>query len=103
VTLTITGPGWLWTTGQEYANCVSFSEITELIDAAAAAGDLDADAEARLDALLDEGRARFDAGDYGGAASTFRKLVNAIPTGGAALDDLAAKGEELVAWAKGLR
>jgi type 1 glutamine amidotransferase len=92
-----------WTAGQEYANCVSFSEVSELIDAAAAAGDLDADAETRLDGLLSEGRAQFDGNDYVAAASTFRNLVNAIPAGSDALDDLAAKGEELVAWAKGLR
>ena len=47
-----------WTAGLQYANCVSFSEVSELIDAAAAAGDLDADAETRLDALLGEGRAQ---------------------------------------------
>jgi type 1 glutamine amidotransferase len=92
-----------WTAGQKYANCVSFSEVSELIDAAAAAGDLDADAEARLDALLGEGRAQFDANDYIAAASTFRELVKAIPAGGDTLDELAVKGEELVAWAKGLR
>jgi hypothetical protein len=92
-----------WTAGLQYANCVSFSEVSELIDAAAAAGDLDADAETRLDALLGEGRAQFDDNNYVAAASTFRKLVNAIPAGGDALDNLAAKGAELVAWAKGLR
>jgi type 1 glutamine amidotransferase len=95
-----------WTAGEEYANCVTFSEVSGLIDAAAAAGDVDADGEARLDALLGEGRARFDEEDYVGAASAFRKLVTAIREeveGGAAQDELAAKGEELVAWAKGLR
>ncbi|HET9347361.1 MAG TPA: ThuA domain-containing protein, partial [Candidatus Limnocylindrales bacterium] len=93
-----------WTAGQEYANCVSFSEVSELIDAAAAVGDLDADGEARLDALLGDGRALFDDADYVGAASTFRALVNAIgqEATGASRDELAAKGEELVAWAKGL-
>jgi hypothetical protein len=94
-----------WTAGEQYANCVSFSEVSELIDAAVAAGDLDADGEARLDALLGAGRARFDDEDYVGAASTFAKLVHAIRTeaaGGAALDELAAKGDELVAWAQGL-
>lgn len=64
---------------------------------------MNADAETRPDALLGEGRAEFDDNDYVGAASTFRKLVNAIPAGGDALDDLAAKGEEIVAWANGLR
>jgi type 1 glutamine amidotransferase len=94
-----------WTAGLEYANCVSFREVSDLIEAAAAVGDLDADGEARLDRLLSDGRAQFDGSDYGAAASTFRKLVNAVgkEATGASRDELAAKGEELVAWAKGLR
>ena len=94
-----------WTAGEAYANCVTFSEVAGLIDAAAAAGDLDEDGEARLEALLAQGREQFDAEKYMAAASTFRTLVDAIrgeSAGGAALDELASRAAELVAWAKGL-
>ena len=95
-----------WTAGETYANCVSFSEVADLIEAAADAGDLDADGKARLDALLAEGRAQFDAEQYVTAASTFRVLAGAAAeeaASAAASEPLVAKAEELVAWAKGLR
>ena len=94
-----------WSAGLEYANCVSFSEVSDAIEAAAAVGDLTAAGEARLSGLLSDGRAQFDGSDYGGAATTFRELVNAVAqeATGASRAGLAAKGEELVAWAKGLR
>jgi hypothetical protein len=68
-------------------------------------GDLTAAGEARLSGLLSDGRAKFDGSDYGGAATTFRALVNAVgqEATGASRAGLEAKGEELVAWAKGLR
>ena len=94
-----------WTAGETYANCVTFSEVADLIDAAADAGDLDGDGQARLEALLAQGRAQFDAEQYVTAASTFRVLAGAAAdeAGAASREQLVAKAEELVAWAKGLR
>ena len=95
-----------WTAGETYANCVTFSEVADLIESTADAGDLDADGRARLEALLAKGRAEFDAEQYVTAASTFRVLAEAAAeeAGSAgAREQLVAKAEELVAWAKGLR
>ena len=95
-----------WTAGETYANCVTFSEVADLIESTADAGDLDADGRARLEALLAKGRAEFDAEQYVTAASTFRVLADAAAeeAGSAgAREQLVAKAEELVAWAKGLR
>ena len=83
-----------WTAGEAYANCVSFSEVADLIDAA----DLDGAGKARLHELLAEGRSEFDAEQYGPAARTFGELARAVRGD----DLLSVRAEELVAWAKGL-
>jgi type 1 glutamine amidotransferase len=87
-----------WTAGEAYANCVSFSEVADLIDAA----DLDGAGKARLEALLAKGRAEFDAEEYVTAASTFGELVRAVRSDAAASEQLAVRAQELVDWAKGL-
>ena len=98
-------------TGRPHATGCSSSRA-DLLDrpalppAPADAGDLDADGKARLDALLAEGRAQFDAEQYVTAASTFRVLAGAAAEEAASAEagePLVAKAEELVAWAKGLR
>ena len=67
-----------------------------------------------LRSLLADARAEFDAKDYDGAVSVLNQFVaqtkksancrsgSSCPDGGAALAKLEAKGEELIAWSKGL-
>ncbi|HZB75290.1 MAG TPA: ThuA domain-containing protein, partial [Solirubrobacteraceae bacterium] len=104
-----------WTAGQEYANCVTFNEVSELLAAAVAAGNVNSAGNAVLSSLLVSAKAKFDAKDYTGAVSVLNQFVSqakkpancrsgsSCPDGGAALAKLAAKGEELIDWAHGLR
>ncbi len=103
-----------WTAGEEYANCVTFNEVSELLAASVAAGDVNSAGNTVLGSLLADARARFEAKDYTGAVSVLNRFVaqakkpancrsgSSCPDGGAALAKLAAKGEELIAWSRGL-
>jgi type 1 glutamine amidotransferase len=103
-----------WTAGQEYANCVTFHEVAELLAASVAAGNVNSAGNTVLSSLLAEARAHFEAEDYDGAISVLKELVaetersvncrsgGRCPDGGAALEALGAKGDELIDWAKGL-
>ncbi len=67
-----------------------------------------------LRSLLADARAEFEAKRYNGAVSALNKFVaqtkktancrsgSGCPDGGAALAQLGAKGEELIAWSRGL-
>jgi type 1 glutamine amidotransferase len=104
-----------WTAGEEYANCVTFNEVSELLAASVAAGNVNAAGNAVLSSLLASARAKFEAKDYAGAVSVLNQFVSqakkpancrsgsSCPDGGAALAKLAAKGEELIDWANGLK
>jgi type 1 glutamine amidotransferase len=104
-----------WTAGEEYANCVTFNEVSELLAASVASGGVNSAGNAVLGSLLAESKAAFDAHDYTGAASVLNQFVaqtrksancragSGCPDGGAALAKLGAKGEELIDWSKGLR
>jgi type 1 glutamine amidotransferase len=103
-----------WTAGQEYANCVTFHEVAELLAASVAAGNVNSTGDAALSSLLADARAEFEAGDYDGSISLLKEFVDQTkrssncrsgskcPDGGAALDALEDKGDELIDWAKGL-
>ncbi len=103
-----------WTAGQEYANCVTFHEVAELLAASVAAGNVNSAGDAALSSLLADARADFEAGDYDGSISLLKEFVDQTkrssncksgskcPDGGAALDALEDKGDELIDWAKGL-
>ena len=103
-----------WTAGVGYLNCVTFNEVSELLAAAVAAGNVNAAGNAVLSGLLAEAKAEFDAENYRRAASILQTFVaqakrpaNCRDATGkcpdpAAVATLTSKGQELVAWAKGL-
>ena len=103
-----------WTAGVGYLNCVTYNEVSELL-ATASAANVSPAGSAALSALLAEARTEFDAGTTASAArmpatSSSRRRRSpptartrpACPDAGAALAKLASKGQELIAWAKGL-
>jgi type 1 glutamine amidotransferase len=100
-----------WTAGVGYLNCVTYYEVSELLTASAA--NLSPAGIAALSSRLASARTEFDAGNYGMAigyleqfVAQTKKPVNCAagcPDQGAALGKLAAKGQELISWAKGLR
>jgi type 1 glutamine amidotransferase len=103
-----------WTAGQEYANCVTFNEVSALLAESVAAGNLNSAGNTVLSSLLAEARAEFEAEDHDRAVSVLKKFVDQTerssncrsgsrcPDGGAALEALEDKGGELIDWAKGL-
>ena len=97
-----------WTGGQEYANCVTFNEVKDLLDEAAADGNVTAAGNTALSAALASADAAYRAGDDAAAAAFARQFVaqakrvaNAAADGGAALLELQSKGAELVNWMSG--
>ena len=64
-----------WTAGQEYANCVTFHEVSELLAASVASGGVNSVGNAVLSSLLAEAKAEFDAQDYNGATSVLNQFV----------------------------
>ena len=94
-----------WTAGETYANCVTFSEVADLIDAAADAGDLDADGEAgsrRCSRRAARSSTPSSTSPRRPRSACWRRCRR---RGGErrGARQLVAKAEELVAWAKGLR
>ena len=94
-----------WTSGQEYANCVTFNEVSELLADAAQDGNVTAAANTAMSASLTAADAAYRADDKAGAATHARafvaqakRLANAGADGGAALLELQTKGVELVNW-----
>ena len=90
-----------WTAGVGYLNCVTFNEVSELLAAAVAAGDIDSDGNASLSGLLADAKAAFDQGDYEGAKDELEKFVEQTRKLNA--DQLTLKGNELIDWAKSLK
>jgi type 1 glutamine amidotransferase len=97
-----------WTAGQEYANCVTFNEVADLLAQANEAGNVTASANTALSSALTAADTAYRAGDNAAAATaakTFvaqaKRIVNAGADGGAALLELQSKGVELVNWMSG--
>ena len=97
-----------WTGGQEYANCVTFNEVEDLLADAAADGNVTAAGNTALSAALASADAAHRAGDDAAAAVSARqfvaqskRLANAGADNGAALLELQSKGVELVNWMSG--
>jgi type 1 glutamine amidotransferase len=98
-----------WTGGQEYANCVTFGEVRELLAKAAADGGVSAAGNTALSASLNAADTAWRAGDNAAAAAAARQFVataSKLATcgctdGGAALLELQSKGVELANWMSG--
>ncbi len=98
-----------WTGGQEYANCVTFNEVEDLLADAVADGSVNAAGAAALSAPLASADAAHRAGDDAAAAVFARQFVTQAKRpancgcndGGAALLELQSKGVELVNWMSG--
>ncbi len=97
-----------WTGGQEYANCVTFNEVEDLLADAAADGNVTAAGNTALSAALASADAAHRAGDDAAAAVAARqfvaqskRLANAGADNGAALLEIQSKGVELVNWMAG--
>ena len=97
-----------WTAGQEYANCVTFNEVADLLAQAATAGNVSAAGNTALSNALEAADTAYRADDNAAAAAAARKFVaaakrvgNAGADGGAALLALQSKGVELVGWMSG--
>jgi type 1 glutamine amidotransferase len=97
-----------WTAGQEYANCVTFNEVRDLLEKAAAEGDVTAAGNSALSSRLEAADAAYRADDFAAAAAASRQFVaetkrvaNVGGDGGAALLELQSKGVELVNWMSG--
>ncbi len=122
---TTLGHNWTWATvtwfremmlnaiqftgGQEYANCVTFNEVQDLLDDAVADGDVNAAGASALNAPLASADAAYRAGDKAAAATSAKQFVAqakrvancGCADGGAALLELQSKGVELVNWMSG--
>ena len=96
-----------WTAGKSYANCVTYVEVADLLAAKATSGDVTPAGNAVLGDLLAAAKADFDQGSYKDAVATLKKFVkesaNADNGSPAALAALTVKGDELIAWANGLK
>jgi type 1 glutamine amidotransferase len=98
-----------WTGGQEYANCVTFNEVKDLLDDAVADGDVTAAGASALNAALASADGAYRAGDKAAAAGFSKEFVAqakrvancSCTDGGAALLELQTKGTELVNWMNG--
>ena len=98
-----------WTGGQEYANCVTFNEVKDLLTAAAADGNVTAAGNTALSAALDSADAAYRAGDDAAAATSAQAVRRAgqarrqrrLPTAGPRCSQLQSKGVELVNWMSG--
>ena len=89
-----------WTAGVEDLNCVTYTEVADLLAAAVAAGDVSSDEAAVLSGLLADAKAAFDLDDYKQAKEELEKFVE--QTKKLHADELTLKGNELIDWAKGL-
>jgi type 1 glutamine amidotransferase len=89
-----------WTAGVGDLNCVTYTEVADLLAAAVAAGDVGNDDAAVLGGLLADARAAFDLDDYTQAKEELEKFVERTKTLHA--DQLTLKGKELIDWAKGI-
>ena len=73
-----------WTAGQEYSNCVTFNEVKDLLDKAAADGNVTAAGNTALSAALASADAAYRADDFAGAAASCadvrRRRPSAWPT-----------------------
>ena len=98
-----------WTGGQEYANCVTFNEVADLLAEAAADGNVNAAGNSALSASLASADAAYRAGDNAAAAGFAKQFVAetkrvancGCADGGAALLEIQSKGVELVNWMSG--
>jgi hypothetical protein len=98
-----------WTAGQEYANCVTFNEVRDLLTDAVADGDVNAAGNTALSAPLEAADAAYRGGDNAAAAAAAKQFVAqtrrvancGCADGGAALLELQSKGVELVNWMSG--
>ncbi|HEX6021427.1 MAG TPA: ThuA domain-containing protein [Solirubrobacter sp.] len=98
-----------WTGGREYANCVTFNEVQELLEEAVEDGDVNAAGEAALSAPLAAADAAYRSGDKAAAAEAAKQFVAqtkrvancGCADGGAALLELQYKGVELENWMSG--
>ena len=98
-----------WTAGQEYANCVTFNEVADLLAEAAADGNVNAAGNTALSASLASADAAYRAGDNAAAAGFAKQFVAraklvancGCADGGAALLEIQSKGVELVNWMSG--
>ena len=98
-----------WTGGQEYANCVTFNEVKDLLAEAAADGNVNAAGNTALSAALASADAAYRAGDNAAAAGFAKQFVAqakrvancGCADGGAALLEIQSKGVELVNWMSG--
>ena len=96
-----------WTAGKASANCVTYTEVADLLAAGTAAGVVTPAGNAALGELLASARSDFDQGGYQKAVVTLNRFVEATedPANGdaTALAELNGKGKELISWAKGLK
>jgi type 1 glutamine amidotransferase len=97
-----------WTARQEYANCVTFNEVRDLLDEAADNGGVSAGGKTALSAQLEAADTAYRADDFAAAATAAKAFVaqtkrvaNVGSDGGAALLELQTKGVELVNWMSG--
>jgi hypothetical protein len=98
-----------WTAGQEYANCVTFNEVRDLLAQAVADGDVNAAGNSALSAPLEAADAAYRADDFAAAAAAAKQFVAqtklvancGCADGGAAMLELQYKGVELVNWMGG--
>ncbi len=98
-----------WTAGQEYANCVTFNEVKDMLAGAVAAGNVSAAGNTALSAPLASADAAHRAGNDAAAAAAARQFVAqakrlancGCPDNGAALLKIQSKGVELVNWMSG--
>ncbi|WP_028064125.1 ThuA domain-containing protein [Solirubrobacter soli] len=96
-----------WTGGQEYANCVTFNEVKDLLSAAVADGNVKA--STAMSAALNAADTAYRAGDNAAAATAAKQFVAeakrisncGCADGGAALLKIQSKGVELVNWMSG--
>jgi len=86
-----------WTAGVAYLNCVTYTEVADLL----AASSLSSGEKATLGARLAAARAAFDADDYEGAKKELEKFVE--QTKKLRADGLTLKSKELIDWAKSLK
>jgi type 1 glutamine amidotransferase len=98
-----------WTSGQSYANCVTYNEARDALATAAANGSVTPAANTALGALLDSADTAHRAGNDASAAATMNQFVAqtknvancACADGGKALLALQTKGVELLGWMTG--
>jgi type 1 glutamine amidotransferase len=97
-----------WTAGEEYANCVTFNEVRDLLAKAASDGDVTTAGNTALSNALEAADTAYRANDFAAAATAARNFVaqtkrvaNVGGDGGAALLELQSKGTELVNWMSG--